>query len=171
MFLNNQGKVVYNDYGELIYHVLLDIGLSVNREGYIFDDDSRLYLQFKNKYIKTSINNVAVYAGKTDIIFDPIRNYRMMEYLFGYFLEKEKSFGNNMDIIAHFTEEITDEKGTKMRRVGIRTNIGNIYSNFYKNIYLGFIEMIFRLSDDNEAELQPFDIDLVQGEWYDNLKF
>ena len=46
-----------------------------------------------------------VYGSNNDIVFDPATNYDLMVKLFGYYIEKETTDGNDMGYIAHFNEE------------------------------------------------------------------
>ena len=50
-------------------------------------------------------------------------------------------------------------KGERFRqRVVIRTKKGDLYTQYYYNIYLAYIEAIFLLSENFEYDLSNFDI-------------
>lgn len=160
MFPSASGKTCFNDLREMYYNLFLEIGLSVNSENYIYDQDTHTVLKFKDKYMKYSFNS-EVYAGRNDIVFDPSSNYNLMVMLFGYYMEKETSNGNDIGYIAQFTEEEfkrpKDSKERFRQRVVVRTKNGDICSQFYYNLYLAFIEAIFIISENN-YDLSNFDI-------------
>ena len=85
MFPSASGKTCFNDLREMYYNLFLEIGLSVNAENYIYDQDTHTVLKFKDKYMKYSFNS-EVYAGRNDIVFDPSSNYNLMVMLFGYYM-------------------------------------------------------------------------------------
>jgi hypothetical protein len=156
MKINNLGEIVFNDRPEMFYHMFDEIGLDINREGYLYDIDNRNIIKFKDKNIKTTqYPGVPVYCGNNDIVFEPLTNYNLMISLFGYYIDTQcpPDF-----FIAQYIED--DETNT-LQRVVIKTINGDIYSPFYNNIYLGYCYCIFALSDQN-VNLDNFDI--VLGE-------
>ena len=168
MFIGANGKTFFNDMGELFYNLFLEIGLGINQDQYIYDQDSGIVLKCKDRYIKASINNTPVYAGKNDIVFDPANNYNLIVWLLSYYAEKEEANGEgNVSYMSHFTEpEVyisrkTDRDTTKRyrQRVVIVTRSGqNLHTGFYYNLYLAFIEAIFILSGNDEYDLSNFDV-------------
>ena len=86
-----------------------------------------------------------------------------MVKLFGYYIEKETNEGNDIGYIAHFTEEengkafIPKDERFK-QRVVVRTRNGDICSNYYYNLYLAYIEIIFIISENPQYDLSNFDI-------------
>jgi len=162
MYPSANGKMFFNDQREMYYNLFLEIGLSINMDQYIYDQDTGIVLKFKDKHIKMSFNN-NVYAGNNDIIFDPSTNYNLIVTLFGYYIEKESANGNDIGYIAHFTEEEAGKvfvpKGERFKqRVVIRTKNGDIYTNYFYNLYLAYIEAIFIISGNTDYDLSNFDI-------------
>lgn len=162
MYPSANGKMFFNDTMEMYYNLFLEIGLSINNEQYIYDQDTGIVLKFKDKRIKMSFSNT-VYGSNNDIIFDPSTNYDLMVKLFGYYIEKETSNGNDIGYIAHFTEEeagrvfVPDGERFKQRLV-IKTKNGDIGTNYYYNLYLSYIEAIFIISGNTGYDLSNFDI-------------
>jgi hypothetical protein len=162
MYPSADGKMLFNDLKEMYYDLFLEIGLSINHDQYIFDQDTGIVLKFKDKQMKMSFSN-NVYAGNNDIVFDPSTNYNLMVTLFGYYIEKESANGNDIGYIAHFTEEEAGKvfvpKGERFKqRLVIRTKNGDIYTSYYYNLYLSYIEAIFIISGSNNYDLHNFDI-------------
>lgn len=152
------GFQIFNDVYERNYYLFMEIGLSINNNQYLIDQDTGQTLQFKDKYIKATVEPVPIYAGKTDILFEPERNYGLMEKLLGYYIDKESNSdeGDRIGYIANYTEYFPDK--TK-QRVVIKTARGDIATQFYHNLYLAYMEAIFLLSGSfNNLTLSNFDI-------------
>lgn len=152
-FLPN-GKVMYDSLPDLYYNLFMEIGLNVNQYGRLYDQDTQKELFFKERYIKASVTQNEVYAGKTDILFDPMNNYQLMVMLLGYYIDKEASMGNDIKYIAQYTEDNVERD---KQRVSIKTAEREYVSQFYYNIYLAYFECIFMLAGIN-VELSNFDI-------------
>ncbi len=162
MYPSSNGKMYFSDVNEMYYELFLEIGLGVNSSQYIYDQDTGIVLKYKDKHIKMNFNN-NVYAGNNDIVFDPSTNYNLMVTLFGYYIEKETNEGKNIGYIAQFTEDDQSKafvaKGERFKqRVVVKTTHGDICSNYYYNLYLAYIEIIFILSENNDYDLSNFDI-------------
>lgn len=150
------GKMCFDNVYEMYYNLFIEIGLAINYNQYLYDKDTGIELRFKDKYIKATIQPVEIYAGRNDIIFDPLNNYNLMITLLGYFIDKVNSDeeSQHIEFIAHYTEEL---KEYEMQRVVIKTTSGDIYSNYYKNVNFGYIECIFILSGNTNYDLRNLD--------------
>lgn len=162
MYPSGNGKMFFSNLKEMYYNLFLEIGLSINNDNYIYDQDNGIILKYKDKYMKLSFNN-EVYAGKNDIVFDPSTNYNLMIMIFGYYMEKELANGNDIGYIAQFTEEEfkrtkENKKERYRQRAVVRTKNGDICSNYYYNLYLALIEIIFIISGNDGYDLSNFDI-------------
>ena len=155
-FLPN-GKVSFNDIYELYYHLFTEIGLSISPNQYLYDQDTGIELRFKDKYIKATVHPIPIYSGKNDIIFDPSKNYNLMVSLLGYYIDKESNNTEQSDNIGFIAQYIEETPGREKQRVVIKTKRGEIKSQFYFNIYLGYIEIIFILSGNFLPDLSNFD--------------
>ena len=91
MQITANGKMMFDDIYEMFYHLFTEIGLGINTDQYLYDQDTMTVLKYKDKWIKATVQPVEIYAGKTDIVFDPARNYNLMTTLFGYFISKESN--------------------------------------------------------------------------------
>jgi hypothetical protein len=153
----SNGKIMFDDFFEMSYYLFMEIGLSVNSNNYLYDQDTGIQIRYKDKYIKATVVPMDIYAGKNDIIFDPAHNYNLMTTLFGYFLDKESNNeeGDKIGFIAQF---IDDNETKDKQRLSVQTQRGLYASEFYNNLYLAFIEMIFTLSGNYLVDLSNFDI-------------
>lgn len=152
-FINN-GVMVFDDIYEAFYNLFNEIGLSLNQNQYLTDDDSGISIKYKDKYIKSAVTPVPVYAGKTDILFEPWKNYNLMTTLFGYFVDKQTSLGNNIGFSAQYVE---DNETRDRQRLIVKTVNGDIVSRFYVNIFLAYFEAIFKLSGFGDVDLSNLD--------------
>lgn len=155
-FLTN-GNVGFNDIYEMFYYLFSEIGLSINSDQYLYDQDTMNVLKYKDKYIKATVQPVEIYAGRNDIIFDPARNLNLMVTLFGYFVNKETNNPDG-DTIKFISQYLDDNEMRDKQRLVIKTANGDISSKFYQNIYLAYIECIFLLTGNFSVDLTNFDI-------------
>ena len=155
MTFNAEGRIVFDDVPEMYYNLFNEIGLAINKESYLYDTDTGIVLKFKDKYIKASNKpGEDLYAGKTDVVFDPLKNYTLMTSLFGYYIDKE--FVDRPDFyIAQFIDDNPEDK--HLQRVVVKTREGDVFSEYYYNTYLGYVENIFNLSG-TYVYLKNFDI-------------
>jgi hypothetical protein len=162
MYPSANGKMYFNDTREMYYNLFIELGLSVNSEQFIYDQDTLIVLKYKDKRIKMSFNG-NVYGSNNDVVFDPSTNYDLMVKLFGYYIEKETANGNDIGYIAHFTEEEFNRpflpKDERYRqRVVVKTKNGDFKTDPYYNIHLAYIEAICILSGNPDYDLSNFDI-------------
>lgn len=158
MTFNNLGEMVFDDVYELYYNLFNAIGLSINVEGRLYDQDSIQELLYNNHFIKATTYNAPVYAGKNDVIFDPYKNYNIMVMLFGYWLDKETQFnGMNIGYLSQYIEDNKDPDDPKQRFV-LKTVNGEYASKWYYNLWLGYAEIIIAISDNVALDLSKLDI-------------
>ncbi len=149
---------IYNDIYELFYNLFLEIGLTINAQGYLTDTDSDITIMFNNKYIKASLNPNPVYTGKTDILFDPAHNYNLMVKMFGYYIDKREALDDPIGYISQGITDTRNEKDEPIHSVFVDTQtMGRVESLYYRNVYLAFIDCIMRLGG-TMVDLHNFDI-------------
>ena len=137
---NVNGKIMFDDMYELYYHLFLEIGLSINGNNYLYDQDTEIPLMYKDKYIKATTFPVPIYAGRNDIVFDPSQNYNLMVSILGYYIDKESNSdsGDNIGFIAQYIED----NDIEMQRVVVKTKSGDYFSQFYHNIDLSNFDLV-----------------------------
>lgn len=154
----SNGTIGFNNIFDMYYDLFSEIGLGINNQQYLYDQDTQITIMFKDKYIKASIDGTPVYAGRNDIVFEPSKNYTLMTRLFEYYLDKCQNSDDGDQLqgyIAHYIED--DSTGEKQRVVVKTVGRGEICSRFYFNIYLAYIDCIFRIAG-YDADLNNFDI-------------
>lgn len=152
------GTVYFDNIFDMYYDLFSEIGLGINAQQYLYDQDTQITIQFKEKYIKASIDGQPVYAGRNDIVFEPTKNYTLMARLFEYYLDKCQNSDDGdllQGYIAHYIDD--DEKKEKQRVVVKTAGRGEISSQFYFNVYLAYIDCLFRIAG-YCADLSNFDI-------------
>ena len=156
-FLPN-GKVMFDDPYEMNYHLFMNMGLSINRDQYLYDQDTMITLKYKDKYIKATVEPREIYPGRTDIVFDPAKNYNLVVTLLGYYVEKLTNSPEG-DMIGYNSQYIEDNSEKTKQRFVIRTmRFGTYESQFYFNLYLAYIEALFVLTDSFQVDLSNFDV-------------
>ena len=155
---NPDGTLTYNNFIEMQYDLFSTIGLGINRDCLIYDQDTSTLIQMGGKYIKASVCGEPIYVGKDAIPFDPAKNYKLITYLFCHFLDKAQ-MSDDGDILGGYVSHFIDDNPEKDKQaVVVRTTMkGDIRSRFYYNIYLAYIDCILRI-DGYNPDLSNFDI-------------
>jgi hypothetical protein len=158
MFILPNGRFGFETIYDLYYDLFNEIGISVNNDGLLYDQDTGNLIAFNGKYIKASINGTPVYPGRNDIVFEPQKNYQMLKCLYGLYIDKCTN-SEDGDIIGGYIADFIDDSDDKQKqRVVLRSSEkGDIASDFYFNIYLAYIDNIFRIAGYN-VDLSAFDI-------------
>lgn len=152
------GTVIFDNIFDMYYDMFSEIGLGINSQQYLYDQDTQTVIQFKEKYIKASINGQPVYAGRNDIVFEPAKNYTLMTRLFEYYLDKCQNSDDGDQLQGYIAHYIDDDAAKERQRVVVKTvGRGEISSQFYFNIYLAYIDCLFKIAGYN-ADLSNFDI-------------
>ena len=152
------GTVVFDNIFDMYYDMFSEIGLGINSQQYLYDQDTQIVIQFKEKYIKASINDQPVYAGRNDIVFEPAKNYTLMTRLFEYYLDKCQNSDDGDQLQGYIAHYIDDDEAKEKQRVVVKTaGRGEISSQFYFNVYLAYIDCLFKIAGYN-ADLSNFDI-------------
>jgi len=152
------GTVYFDNIYDMYYDLFSEIGLGINSQQYLYDQDTQTVIQFKEKYIKASINGQPVYAGRNDIVFEPAKNYTLMTRLFEYYLDKCQNSDDGDQLQGYIAHYIDDDETKEKQRVVVKTvGRGEISSQFYFNVYLAYIDCLFKIAGYN-ADLSNFDI-------------
>ena len=156
MVVLSNGKTQFSDIWELNFYLFTEIGLALDNNNSLYDQDTGIVLRYEDKYIKSSVNfGEIVYAGKDDIVFD-IVNFKLINTLFGYFIEKFSSDpDNNFEFVASFTDKVGEDK----IQANVKYNKFSVISSLpYYNMYLCLIELIFSINGNFEVDLSNFDM-------------
>lgn len=157
MIITAQGKISYETIDELYYEFFLAIGLGVTIDQYLYDQDTGNAIAFREKRVKASVDGRPVYAGMNDIVFEPDKNYSLVSNLFGYYLDKIQN-SDDGDMLGGFVSQgIIDNETRDKQAIMVRTiGRGDICSDFYYNIYLAYMDEVFRI-EGMQVDLSNFD--------------
>jgi len=137
---------------ELTEKIMANIGLDIDNDFKIVDQDYGNTIMMDKKYLKCSYNIQEPIIGKDDILFNPIMNIKVMEFIFAYFLEKYQLL--NQTYIMSYCQMNNTSKETALYVRGTH----NTVSYFYKSDTLKYIDIIFRLSGYKNIEfLKKYD--------------
>ena len=154
------GTIGFENIYDMYYDLFSEIGLNIGPNQYLYDQDTQAPIMFKDKYIKASIDGSPLYAGRNDIVFEPAKNYTLITRLFEYYLDKSQNTDDGDILQGYVAHYIDDNIEKDKQRVVVKTiGRGLIESNFYYNIYLAYIDCIFKIAGYN-ADLSNFDIRL-----------
>ena len=150
------GDTMFDDFSELCYNLMMQIGLGINRDGYVYDQDTGITLKSRDKYLKASVDGSPIYTGSNDIAFDPVKNYVITLFMLGYYIDKMREMDG--EDIGFISQGIEDNDDKSYHRAFIDcSKYGRIYSKFYHISSLGYVELIFKLGDMN-TDISNFDL-------------
>ena len=157
------GKTQLDSKSDLYYHMLIEMGLGLNREtNRIYDQNTGDTLVWKDKYIKCNITDQPMYAGKDEVIFSLDENFQLFMQIFAHFLSTlENSEDSNIVVTAHY---INHDETTNKFNLSIKFNSkdgtvigGIINTSQYLDSWLCYVEAIFLLNDNPGFDFHNFD--------------
>lgn len=140
-----------SDKKSIINLVMSEIGLDINSNFNIVDQDSGMVLKYQNKNIKYSNNNYIKINKNTEVFFNILNNLDLTTHMFSYYLEKL----NMCDGIYFPIYFITRDDHGRNALV-VKNNDIKITTNYYNNLILPYIDMILRIGN-NTTDLSAFD--------------
>ena len=141
----------------LLYQLMTEIGLEIDSEMRIVDQDDGNVIMFKGKSLKVSLDNYRQpFIGRNDILFDPITNFKVMNNLFSYFIHKTSvTEGRYFNIFY----PVNLPNGRTY--IEIKENNQVIRSGAYMNPCIAYIDLIFRINGE-AYDLSMYDTPLEQ---------
>lgn len=129
-------------------HIFRLIGLELDSQYNVIDQDTRYQLQINGKFIKYFFGNNPEIMDFNDKIFDGVHDSYTMNFLISYFIEKLKMEGS--DIYIHSYHPIIN-KMNKTSALEFKGEYNGqsfqMMTKFYTNDCLKFIEGLFLLSE------------------------
>lgn len=148
--------VTAEEFNNLVFET---IGLDVNEEGYIFDDDLGILILLKGKYLVLDPNLPLV--RKDVIYFDPAHNPSIMDKLFKHFLAKhDAETGVDTKFIAFSGSSYKERSYLEVAKVdGTKYRSRNFYNDNIKcaDIILNMNSDLARMYD-----LSKLDTELME---------
>lgn len=136
--------------------IMQEIGLSVDKQNRVYDQDTRQPILFKDKNMKFSSQHNVALSGN-DMVFDPANNKGLMSSLFDYYTQKLED-EEGVYVSGHFEESTEDGK----MAVTLMMNNNQIKTNSYTNNSLSYLEAIKRLNGSQDTDLSEYDSDRKQ---------
>lgn len=140
--LMNEKIVLEN---ELRLMLLRALGFTIDPCWYIIDDFTLNRITYHKKYMKYAPNRMLIPIHKSDILFDPFHDKKLLTFMFQRYISQ-----NNCYVSAFCN--MPDEKSIEKEKIQIVTESGIIYTNSYYNSIFGYAEYIFK----NEYGLIPY---------------
>ena len=139
------------DVNHLYNMVLACVDMKINNIT-IYSQTTRGEISFNDRILKYNPNGFTL-VHKGEVKFDPLINFKQAQQLFSIFLQLQE------EDEGLYTQMFYDEKDPsgEKTRIMVRTNLGNFASQYYYNISLGYLELIFVLSGINAENLMEFD--------------
>lgn len=136
--------------------IMEEIGLTVDKQNRVYDQDTRQPILFKDKSMKYSSQH-SVALSNNDMVFDPANNKGLMGSLFDYYTQKLED-EEGVYVAGHFEE--SDENG----RVAVNMTVDDkqIKTNYYTNNSLSYLEAIKALNGSNDLDLTGYDSERKQ---------
>lgn len=131
--------------------VMQEIGLEVDSNGNVIDQDSRNLIQFKSKNIKCT--NI----GRDDIPFNPLENASLMSKLFSYYVDKlDKEDGRYVSVYYPNARD-KGEKGY----IELKEGNNVIKSGTYYNDSIKYAELMMTLNGNTKVDFSELDSENV----------
>lgn len=162
MELTKDGRNRFSSEGELYYHLIIEMGLAIDRNQHVYDEDTGSILMWKDKYIKCSVDDKPLYASKDEAIFSLNESLKLMLNVFSYYVTKISSSEDiNMVIIAHYTDIDKDKNKTRLF-VKYDAKDGSVVgqiltSEWFSDPWLAYADMIFKLNGTFTFDLTGLD--------------
>lgn len=122
---------------ELMYEVGLDL---INNT--IIDQDTNVALKFDNKLLKYSYDKHININKEKEMFFNPLTNLKLAISLFTHYLSKLERIEQ-----IYFPTFFTIKGNDKKHAVVVKNHKISIQSNYYYNLTLAYISMIFKIND------------------------
>jgi len=129
--------------------IMREIGLEVDSAHRIVDQDTGMAMKFRGMNIMAP----GAYCGRNAIEFDPHNNKKMMNLLFGYFVEKH-SEESDVYVSTFYSVDKGNDKGSVECRMSDQTTI---VSKPYTRDSLKYADIITQLNGGESPDLKQYD--------------
>lgn len=136
------------EFGDL---TLRELGLEVDKDNYIVDQDTGNLLTVKDKKIK--YNSETIFRlNKDEISYDPLNNSRLMNHLFGYYTSKLAD-EESIYIESYFNIPTKDSNKSIMK---VKTQDETFKSDAYFNESVRIMDVICKMND-SDTDVSKYD--------------
>lgn len=127
--------------------VMEEIGLTIDKNKVVIDQDTRQPIIIKDKVMKYSSKNI-VPVRRDEQVFDPAANKSQMAFAFDYFVSKLESEGEPVDMYY----DIHDGSAMEVKKNG-----EVLQTEDYNNDQLRYIDMMRRLNGSSPEDIKSMD--------------
>ena len=132
--------------------ILEEIGLTVDQQKRVMDQDTRSHLTFNDKNIRYSSTGIVTVTPQ-DVIFDPASNKNMMMHLFNHFVAKIED-EDGVYVSNYYDIPAENGKGSSIEAI---VDGKKVRTNNYVNESLKYVDLIKTLNGRDASELAQFD--------------
>lgn len=137
---------------ELTKLILMEIGLELDQNENIIDQDTGEILYYDGKPMKFSFRPFCEVNENYSVYFNPMSNYKLMSMMFSYFLEKITMVQGLYFPVFYPTK---DEETLKTS-LSVKNDNLLISTRFYSNILLAYLELICKINY-KDGDFSEFD--------------
>lgn len=133
-----------NDLGRA---VIMEMGLYIGKDNILRDQDTNAQIKFGGKNVKYTYEDPSkLYIGENDTLFDPTGDYKLMNTMLGYYIDKENELGN-INSIAPYT--LDGDNKTVCQGVKL-TNGERIESGYFRNRCLSICDFVLKCAGNSD---------------------
>lgn len=136
----------------VIKKIMNEIGLDLNSEGYISDQDYNNMVVMEGKLLKYSFETPVPINRNIELYFDPLNNLQLMSNLFSYYLKKLEIYED-----VYFPIYFSVKNDQFQNAIVVKNEMHSIQTSFYNNITLAYAEMIFIINGGSPLNLVDLD--------------
>lgn len=131
------------NYINIARSILGEIGLGLNNQHIVYDQDSNTIITVDGKAIAFTFipNTNFFYDTNNCILFDPFHDFKTISKLFSYYLDKEQRSGNISFVETYFIQE----NENKETCIVVKTQTEIYESAYYKNKCLKICDIILKM--------------------------
>ena len=128
-----------------------EIGLDVDKENNIVDQDNGQPIHFNGKELKYNLGEKKIHMGRNDIGFNPIDDTKIMSHLFSFYLnKKQEEDGTYFPVFF----AVNNSEGKTALQLKGETSIK---SEYFKNESLKYMDAILRINGTEDLNLSSID--------------
>ena len=130
--------------------LLLAIGFSVEKDGYLINGDTCNRFEFNGRYIRSTLHgNPMIHHG--DIEFD-IFNVRLMQNLLNFVLNRSTVEDGIYYRLYHEDRKVIDKTNNLTKsNLTIENSNADIITDYYNNDSYKYIEAMFRVANNDQS--------------------
>lgn len=140
---------------ELINLVLREIGLYFNNSGLIIDQDTNMPVLYEGNILLFSNNPVIVSDTKERMVFNPLINFKLMNSMMSYYLQKIHALDGKYFPVMYTDKEPPEDEKIALHLKNPDEQV-HLSTRYYNNIILAYIEALGKING-NDYDLTMYD--------------